>query len=253
MNPGRPSPKATILVLLYFQKYHRRALLQLLFWSALLMPFSVSGFDFQSSTKADSTTIDSLMNLSWTLARSNPGESILLLKKIEDIQKAKNISYNYDRVLYYYGVFYKNLNQFADSEVYLDRYLAFHEKTGKKNRIAAVNMAKANLYSDQNLWDKSMAAAKKSLSLYEELKDTNGILIATSKLGYLLVELKRVDDGLFYHRKSLATSYATGDSIQMAIALNNIALSFEKAALLDSAEIYYRSNLEMEIDRKSVV
>ena len=68
------------------------------------MPFSVSGFDFQSSTKADSTTIDSLMNLSWTLARSNPGESILLLKKIEDIQKAKNISYNYDRVLYYYGV-----------------------------------------------------------------------------------------------------------------------------------------------------
>lgn len=179
--------------------------------------------------------IDSLLNEAWAEARTQPNKSIRLLKSIEEIQARQDTPHKADVVSYYYGVFYKNLNLFDESEVYFNEYESFHEARDNKRRVAAVNMAKANLYSDKGDLPKSMEAVSKALRQYEALNDTAGVIIAGSKMGYLLTEVGRYDEALAYNRKSNVLSKQSQNIDQEVISYTNIALVFEKQQLYDSA------------------
>ena len=185
------------------------------------------------------TQIDSLLNLSWSLAREKPKESIALLGQIEELHTQQDTAYKADVLYYYYGVFYKNLNRYEESEQNFDKYEAYYQERNSKPHLAAVYMVKANLYSDKGDFAKSTEAASKSLRLSEELNDTAGMMTAGSKLGYLHSEIGNFEEALGYHNRSKRLALLTGDSIQTSISYTNIALVYEKRKMLDSALVAF--------------
>lgn len=189
--------------------------------------------------------IDSLLNVAWATGRSNPEQSIATVKKIEALQKEHQLDHKKPVVLYYYGVFYKNLNRYDLSEQYFNEYEAFYEATNDKGRLAAVNMAKANLFSDIGNYTKSMEVVTRSLAFYEALKDTNGIILANSKLGYLLLEVGRFQEALEYHKKSEILAEANQNHGELVISYTNTALTYEKIKDFPRAMEYYRKAYEL--------
>lgn len=189
---------------------------------------------------SDSSKIDLFMKESWAYARTDPELSMQLLLEWEDFGVKKNLTYKQDVLYYYYGVINKNLGNYQESEIYFNKYYAHHLQKGNQANLAVVSMTKANLFSDQGLWNQSMHTVTESLRLYENLGDTLGTIRASSKLGYILGQLDRYRDGLSYHQKSLELAKILNDSTEQAIAYSNIGLVYENLGLLDSALIYFQ-------------
>lgn len=211
-------------------------LVTLFFFTPLLQAQPNTGIDENQQIK---TRIDSLLKFSWSLAREKPLEGLSLLAQIEELHTRQDTAYKEDVVFYYYGIFYKNLNRFDESEAHFNKYEAYHEKRGHKSRVAAVNMAKANLFSDKGDLTRSMESASRALKLTEELQDTTAMIRAGSKLGFLLSEVGSYDEALSYHRLSLKLSKEIGDAREENIAYSNLAIVFEKQNMLDSALAAY--------------
>ena len=168
--------------------------------------------------------IDSLLDASWALARVKPNESLAMLGRIEDIQAAIDTAYKADVVDYYYGVFYKNLSRYRESEASFNKYEAYHKNKEHLSRVAAVNMVKANLYSDMGDVARSMESVAHALQLYESLEDTLGIIVTGSKLGFLLAEAGRTEEAKNYHRRSQRLAQRIDNFAEEGIAYTNLAL-----------------------------
>lgn len=198
-----------------------------------------------TAVKKDSLQIDSLNNAAWKTRATDPHKSLVLLQKSAQLQQSTGTTYKQDVLYYYFGVVYKNLNRFTESETYLDKYEAIQSKAKNIPRLAVVKMAKANLYSDQGLWNKSMDAVTQSLKYSEQLNDTAGMVKAMSKLGYLLTEVNRPRDAIRYHQQAMRYAAAQYDSVQMSIAYTNLGVVYEKMKNNDSSLYFYSQSLKI--------
>jgi two-component sensor histidine kinase len=180
--------------------------------------------------------IDSLLNAAWAQARSQPGEGLRLLGEIESFYATDSSRYKEDVVWYYYGIFYKNLNRFEESEAYFNRYEALHRDAKHPRLVAAANMAKANLYSDMGDFARSMEAVLEAYRAYESVRDTSGMLATGNKLGALYTEADRMEDAIAQLRETLELSKSSGNAVQEQIAYTNMGVAYENQG--DFAEAY---------------
>ena len=190
-------------------------------------------------------TINSLLDKAWKLGRINPKKSLEILSEIDAINATIAPKFKEDVVWYYYGVFYKNNNQFDLSEEGFNKYQEYHEQKDNKWQVASVNMAKANLFSDLGNYEKSSEAAALALKMYEAIPDTAGMVNAGNKLGYLLSEINRLDEALKHLKTSIKLVQNTNLKRDEANAYTNTALVYEKLPQLDSALKYYRKAYEI--------
>jgi two-component sensor histidine kinase len=190
-------------------------------------------------------SIDSLLNKAWATGRSNPSGSLANLKTIEALNEKNNPAYKQDVVMYYYGVFYKNMNRFEESEKHFIEYEAYQESKGNKQQIANVNMAKANLYSDKGDYVKGMKAITKSQKMYDELNDTLGVVRTSSKLGFFLLETGSIDESIEYFRKSLRLAKLINNAGEENIGYQNLGVAFEKSKQYDSAKLAYKNGYDL--------
>ena len=189
----------------------------------------------------DSAKIDYLLTTAWNLARTNPTSGITLLQQLEQWQsETPDSQYKIDVRNYYFGVIHKNLGQFAESLDYFKKYYEYHKALDHPKHLAVVTLAMANLYSDQGLYNKSAEAVTESLERYESLNDTSGMIRTNGKLGYVLLELNRIEAARTYHRKALALATQINFPSEIAISNSNLGLGFEKEQQLDSALVYYQ-------------
>ncbi|KGE85896.1 MAG: sensor histidine kinase [Phaeodactylibacter xiamenensis] len=184
-------------------------------------------------------TIDSLLNEAWAQARSQPGESLRILGDIESFYTADSSRYKEDVVWYYYGIFNKNLNRFEESKAYFNRYEAFHRAAKHPRLVAAVNMAKANLYSDMGDFSKSMEAVLEAYRAYESIQDTVGILDTGNKLGHLYSEADRMEDAIITLNETLALAQFSGNLLQEQIAYTNLGVAYENKGDFTAAYTHY--------------
>lgn len=196
-------------------------------------------------TKRDSTVVDSLLDKAWAMMRKAPRQTLQLLEQIDSFQNSFSPPAKFYKLVYYYGITYKNLARYDSSEYYLDQYLQHYKKNKNPRYAASAHMAKANLYSDQSLWNKSMDEVTEALNLFSELKDTANLITANSKLGYLLSEILRWEESIRYHQLSLRLAKYIQDSVETSIALSNLGLVFQKTARYDSAQMYYQNSLQI--------
>ncbi len=198
--------------------------------------------------QTDSThirTIDSLLQTAWKTARTNTAQSLENLRAIEALYPSEGERYKEGVVLYYYGVFYKNLGEFSQSEAYFNQFEEKQIQLGDTMRMAAVSMVKANLYSDQGNFSKSMEASTRALALYSSQADTSGILTASNKMGYLLNEIGNWEEALRYHQKALSLAQAAKNVSEEIISNTNIALVYEGQKDYDIARRYYQKAYEL--------
>lgn len=205
------------------------------FFSLTLVNASLYG----QMTARDSSIVDSLLTKSWGMMRKDPQGTLRLLHRIDSFQNSFKPPAKFFKLVYYYGIVYKNLARYDSSEYYLDQYLQHYIKSKNLAYAASAYMAKANLYSDQSLWDKSMHSVTQAIDLFDQLKDTSNLITANSKLGYLLSEVMRAEEAIIYHRHSLQLAEHIKDSVETTIALSNIGLAFQKINQYDSAHIYF--------------
>lgn len=194
----------------------------------------------------DSARIDFFLNQCWDLARTNPKISAQILSRLDEEFYHRDISYKKEIWFYYKGVIEKNLGHYEESDSFLQIYYNIQLKGDNIPRLAAVQMVRANLYSDMGLWSKAMDAVTESLNLYESLGDSLGIIRTSSKLGVVLNELKRIDDAIKYHHRALNIATQLKDTAEMAIANSNIGLTYEKALKLDTALRYFEICLDLD-------
>ena len=197
----------------------------------------------------DSSKIDYLIDQSWSFARKNPEHSLVLLSKLDSVIITSGEDYGRDVMYYYYGVIYKNLGRYEESETYFNLYYEFHQKLNNNRHLAVVTMAMANLYSDQGHWAKSMNSVTESLMLYETQNDTLGVIRSNSKLGYLLTKLNRNEDALHYHQKSKELAFKIEEFSELSIAHSNLGNTFEELNKLDSALHHYEISQNINIDQ----
>ncbi len=195
---------------------------------------------------SDTSSIDFLLEKIWDLARVDPQLSLSLLQEMNNRFYQRSVLYKEDVWLYYMGVIHKNLGHYEESDSYFTRYYQFHREKDNKANMAAVQMARANSYSDRGLWSKSMEAVTESLRYYESLNDSLGMIRASSKLGFILFELKRIDDALQYHHRALNLAISIKDTAEISIAYSNIGLAYEKKEKNDTALIYYQRSFELD-------
>lgn len=195
---------------------------------------------------SDTSSIDFLLDKIWDLARVDPQLSLSLLQEMNNRFYQRSVLYKEDVWLYYMGVIHKNLGHYEESDSYFTRYYQFHREKDNKANMAAVQMARANSYSDRGLWSKSMEAVTESLRYYESLNDSLGMIRASSKLGFILFELKRIDDALQYHHRALNLAISIKDTAEISIAYSNIGLAYEKKEKNDTALIYYQRSFELD-------
>lgn len=220
-----------------------------LIWAGNDRPDVINVFPLEN-LRSDTTRIDSLLRLSWSLARKDPIRSLELLDTIAAIHDRKQIKYKIDVLYYYCGVINKNLGRFDVSENYLNKYEQFHLRSKRYKSLAGVSIVKANLYSDQGLWDKSMIEASKSLGYAEQGRDTATMIVSLGKMGYILSEINRGDDALFYHNKCLRLASYIRDSLEIGIAYTNIGIVYEKKLQLDSALLFYEKSRQINENLK---
>lgn len=184
-------------------------------------------------------TINSLLELTWKLKAAQPKKGLEVLKRIDSINNNLDSKFKEDVVWYYYGVLYRYSNKFDLSENFFNKYEAYHRERNNKRKLAAVNLAKSNMYSDSGDYEKSSEAVAYALKIYEEIPDTAGAIITRNKLGYLLSEINRYEDALGYLNVAVQLSRRIGRKDQEANAYTNKAIIFEKQGQLDSALILY--------------
>jgi len=199
----------------------------------------------ENKTSPQQDSINSFLDEAWKLGRQYPNKSLDILSRIDSINTTLETPFKEDIVFYYYGVFYKNLNEFEKSEEYFNRYQVYHQERNHPWRVAAVHMAKSNLFSDMGKYEKSSQEAMDALKIYESIQDTAGIINASNKLGYLLSEIKNYSEGLKYTKNSIRLSKLFDAKRNEANAYTNTALIFEKQKLLDSAMYYHRKAYDL--------
>lgn len=213
----------------------------IIFLIGTLLTFKIQAQESQNvQSQSEKDTINGLLNKAWSLARVHPDKSLQILGRIDSINNILESKHKEDVVWYYYGVFYKNNNQFGLSEQHFDKYEDYHFQKDNKWQVASVNMVKANLFSDLGNYEKSTEAATLALKMYEAISDTSGIVNASNKMGYLLSEIKRYDDALKHLKVSMKLAKIKDLKSDEANSYTNTALVYEKLPKLDSALKYYR-------------
>jgi two-component sensor histidine kinase/Flp pilus assembly protein TadD len=204
----------------------------------LLMSFPLTAQE-NKETDPFKERINQLLDSVWQLKRTKPEKGLELLEQIEAMNNTVAEKHKEDTVWYYYGVLYRYMNQFDLSASYFDKYEAYQENKGDFKRVAAVNLAKANLFSDTGDYDKSSIAVTKALKMYEKMKDSSGTVITLNKLGYLLSEINRHKEAQSYLDRAVKLSKQIARKDQEANAYTNKAIIFQKLEQFDSAWYYY--------------
>lgn len=190
-------------------------------------------------------TIDSLLKEAWSFGRTNPLQSVDILKNIDQLNAKLDATHKEDVVQYYYAVFYKNMSRYDLSEDYFNRYEEFQLAQNDTSRLAAVSMAKSNLYSDWGKYPQSLEASGIALKYYEALKDTIGMISSGSKMGHMLTELGNHKEALKYLNKSLELSTLTGNIAEEVISNTNLGILYEKMKDYDTAIQFYSRAYEL--------
>ncbi|MBO3117947.1 ATP-binding protein [Winogradskyella sp. DF17] len=189
--------------------------------------------------KETKDTINSLLDLTWKLKSTQPDRGLEILSRIDSINGKLVAKFKEDVVWYYYGILYRYTNKFDLSESYFNKYEAHHKQMGNKRKLAAVNLAKSNMFSDFGNYEKSAEAVAYALKMYEEISDTVGAIITRNKLGYLLSEIKQYEEALQYLNDAAKLAKRIGRKDQEANAYTNKAIIFQEKGQLDSALILY--------------
>ena len=131
------------------------------------------------------------------------------------------------------------------------------EESIERNKSGAIKLKLLNylansynnigiIYGDKELIDKEIWYYQKSLNIYEQLNDEQGIADVYNNIGFAYGTKGEMKKSLSYYQKSLRIVEKTGDKSAMALSFNNIGIVYEKRGDVKNGLKFYHKSLKIQ-------
>ncbi len=186
----------------------------------------------------DSTTIDSLLNISWQEKDNNYEKALSLAKSALGISKKNNDNNRTSKAYNFIGIIYRNKGKLELAESYFFRSKEIRESIGDRIGIAGVLNNLGTLEKMRGNYEKSLQYLYDASKIYE--LEGKPLLLANSYLNIANTFQKEngLNSAIEYHRKSYKLYLEFGDSLNIADANYSLAADYLLSDQMDSAQHY---------------
>lgn len=103
----------------------------------------------------------------------------------------------------------------------------------------------ADIYLEHDLYDKALVLSLEALSIHEELKNEDGVLAATSVLGWIYFDAGQTDKALEFHKKLLEAYRKRGSQEHLVWVINALGLDHMQIKKYSQAQQYFEESLSI--------
>jgi len=128
---------------------------------------------------------------------------------------------------------------------YYEKSLEIYQELGDKQGILISYFDLGSLYQDKGEWDKALEFYEKSLEIYQELGDKQGTSACYNNLGLLYQDKGEWDKALEFYEKSLEIYQELGDKQGISTCYNNRGVLYQDKGEWDKALEFYEKSLEI--------
>ncbi len=146
------------------------------------------------------------------------------------------------------GVMYDNLGDIKKALDYYHKSLKIYEELKDKQGVAVTLNNIGFLYGNQGDLPKSLDYFQRSLKLNEEIKDENGIAQCLNNIGTTYHDTRQTKIALTYYFRSLKLYEEIKDERGIAFALNNIGTYYKDQNDMPNALNYFQRSLKVAED-----
>lgn len=199
----------------------------------------------------DTTGIQQLFDLYLKNRKGNPYSALNYLHQAQVIASTINNEEKIALILYHKGYLYRMLGIYNFAIKSYVAALHYFEKVNDKDMVAWISLDIGNLYFIQK--DKSSIAIEhyeRAVALFEELGETQGIIVANNNIGLIYKDRKEYDKALTYFYKDAELCKKINDPEDHVLALSYIGQVFLLKQKNDSAKKYFDKGFQLSTAKK---
>lgn len=149
------------------------------------------------------------------------------------------------QITVYLDIAKKSIDTLQTASFYGNKALALALETNNKLNEALAKQALADIYLEHDLYDKALVLSLEALSIQEELKNEDGILAATSVLGWIYYDAGQTKKALEFHTKLLDAYNKRNDQENLVWVINALGLDHVQAKEFVQAQRYFEQSLQI--------
>lgn len=194
----------------------------------------------------DTAGIRQLFDLYLKHRKSNPYSALNYLHQAQVIASNINNEEKIALILYHKGYLYRMLGIYNFAIKSYVAALNYFEKVNDKDMVAWIYLDIGNLYFIQK--DKSNIAIdhyEKAVALFNELGETQGVVVANNNIGLIYKDRKEYDKALTYFYKDAELCAQINDTEDHVLALSYIGQVYVAKQKNDSAQKYFDKSFQL--------
>ena len=214
-----------------------------------LSSFQVESFGSEPILPYDTLLLDSLLELSFNLSRSQPDSAVALAQGILAVAAKNDDLFRQGESYLNIGAATLNKGDFANTLPYLQKAEKYYRAVNRPMSVSTVYMRMGTLYKRQARLTTALDYQIKALNIRDSLQSSpEAIGACYNNIGNLYRELGDYPQALAFMKKAVGSFVGEKNNWPRAIVLGNVGLIFSKKGELDSAEVYMRQSLAIHQD-----
>ena len=223
-----------------------------------------------NQTKNDTIKMNTLGYISEYYTESNRDLSLLYVEQALVISKKLNLPYSIaNSLLGKAYIFQKNLpfsfklvneaiviinDKKNEKNAYIDKTYEFSNEPHKYvlSLLGGAYHLMGNLYSGSGNKEKAIAYYKEEIKIYELLKSKWGLVNSNMNIGYIYLELGKLDSAQFYLNKALVNSNLSGYKTYQGYILTSIGRIYFKRKNMETAKNYYWKSIRVNKEQNNL-
>ncbi|MCS6794487.1 MAG: tetratricopeptide repeat protein [Raineya sp.] len=196
---------------------------------------------------SDTVRINTLNRLAFLYRNSDVKKAFVFAKQARDLSEKIDYTNGLAESLGYLGLLhYREGRHDLAVEAHL-KSLRLYEKLNNKRFIAFRYNDLANVYVEQEFYDKARAYFNLSLAIKEEIKDEDGIVTTLKNIANLYIHQRNYPKALEISLRTLPRAEKVGNEKTIADLLSFIAECFLHVDSLEKASLYYEKAYQLRL------
>jgi tetratricopeptide (TPR) repeat protein len=199
------------------------------------------------SADQDTTKINALNALGWTLMYSEPDTAIVLsMEALTYSEKQADLKFKANS-LTNLGIYHTLIGEYEKALDYLFSSVKIRESLNDKRGLASCYNAIGIIFEEGSDFAQALDYHMLALKLNEELGNEKGMSSSYSNIAVIYKKQSDYAKALNYNFQSLAIDEKSGDVAGMASSYNNIGIIYEEQSDFPKALEYYFKALEKKV------
>jgi len=205
-------------------------------------PYSDSLVQVIAGQPDNTEKADNLVKLTRYYIMINRDSSWYYCEKAYSLANQLNYTVAKADALYMKSILLKWRGNIQEALSYNERFLLLGDSLNDSVRLAKGNLYHGNLLTELLEFDKALDHFGKSLALYLDLNDTDGIVANYNSIGSAFSRKSDYDSSAIYYLKAVSIYEKTGKDKLLGVLLNNLSDVYLELGQLEVARKYaYRS------------